>query len=604
MTDQLAATPPGPSTPGPSTPRPSIWTGLRPVLAEAARRRLNVRTLQPSARRGTTIALGAVGLSGLMVMSIPLGIDLPGGSIPLLRGDAPPISRLHLAVTLLAIGAGMAALATGALQPGWRLRRATLMLIAVAELLMVPVALGLSLVPPAIVAISVGALVASALLFLLALLGRGLRRGVVPALAAAPPVLALLAVFSARLTPLPDDVERLYATQVTLGITGVQGLFVVLAAWAAIEYSRALTAGSIPAIGLRSARWVLLPAVLAAKLIWILVGSAGLLPAMLMPRESTLTILGNESLLSVGLALGLAGAAAWWLLRQERRDLSVDGATAAGWLLATPILVAFILPQLALSVLATLQRFDLLGPETTAALAGWVDVGHTLAVGLGPVAAVVLALIVGVTMLRLGRNEHRTAGLFLLAFVAWAGVPSATYALNSVAGLSLVEGSGGILGNVHPVTLDLALTLVVCGLLVAWQAGLQRAASPPILLAVLLVSTVVAYGGLLAGAFAVVVFWLGLAFPVVAQFAFDAERLNESGPGREARVLGAVGMAALATAFSLPMLAIGFVGPDDIGTGELFRVLFVVPFTAVLLAAVIQRHRHPAAGEGSDRRGC
>jgi hypothetical protein len=100
---------------------------------------------------------------------------------------------------------------------------------------------------------------------------------------------------------------------------------------------------------------------------------------------------------------------------------------------------------------------------------------------------------------------------------------------------------------------------------------------------------VIAYGGIVfGGGLAVLLFWLAFAFPVVAQFVFDARRLNEEQTDRAARVLKASGLSALAMGTALPMVALGFVtGPGTASTADLARALVLVPFVAVLLAGLL-----------------
>ena len=91
----------------------------------------------------------------------------------------------------------------------------------------------------------------------------------------------------------------------------------------------------------------------------------------------------------------------------------------------------------------------------------------------------------------------------------------------------MTDLNGGPLGQIHPVTMDLLITILVGVLMAGWFFGLQRRASPMVLLMILGLSTAVTYAGaLLAAEVGAILFWLGFAFPLAAQFLLDSVGLN------------------------------------------------------------------------------
>ncbi|MFN2483698.1 MAG: hypothetical protein ABR509_02005 [Candidatus Limnocylindria bacterium] len=571
---------------------------LAPLVSALQRRRLRLEGLPPGSRRLAGVSLAAAGAAAALLVTTPLAHDLPGGSVVLLRSDAPTITRASLAATLLVLAVALAALAAAAMRPGWRLRRLTLVGVAAAGLVVIPGAADLGELAPLALPTTVAGLMAALALAILAIVPRPPRWPVTAALAAVPPLSALVSLFGARLSVLPDEVERLIATGVVLGMTGIDGLFVVLALWAVIEFSRGLAASSSRVAKLPSRLWLVLPALVLVKLIWLAVMSTGVLPEPLRPETTPAEVIAAESPVSLTLGVGMTAIAGWWLVNRPRAALSADGSTAAAWLVSVPVLLGFTLPQIAFALVAVSQRFnitasteDAVSEPTTAILTL-----QAILLACGPAVAAYGALVVGLA----GRRRPgrlRAVAPFLVAFAAWTIVPATAWLAINALHVDAYEGEGGLFGFVNAMTLDLGLTILVGILAAAWWAGRQRAADPPTLLAVLVVSTVIAYGAVpLTGLLGIIAFWVALGFPIVAQFAFDAEPLNRPGDDREARVLGAVGMGALATSFTLPMVALGFVGPDRTAFSEFARVLVLVPFAAVLTGAALEVRTSPAAG--------
>lgn len=90
---------------------------------------------------------------------------------------------------------------------------------------------------------------------------------------------------------------------------------------------------------------------------------------------------------------------------------------------------------------------------------------------------------------------------------------------------------------------------------------------------------------MLAGVFSGSGFYLLLVLPIWYQFLLDSEHLNEVGLKRPTRVLAAIGLATLVLTVAALRVSASTLSADSLSEDELVRVLFAVPFAAVLLAA-------------------
>ena len=139
------------------------------------------------------------------------------------------------------------------------------------------------------------------------------------------------------------------------------------------------------------------------------------------------------------------------------------------------------------------------------------------------------------------------------------------------------------------VVVDLWVGILAALLGVAWVAG-HRIVHPGVLLALVLTCTVLAYAPLWTNSdLAAILFWAGLAFPIVAKLGFDAADLNRPHPGRRAKVMAAVGVAAIAAGAVIPGIALGWVSPDVFSEADIARDFILVPLVAVGFAVHLGR---------------
>ncbi|HVA87367.1 MAG TPA: hypothetical protein VNF73_13765, partial [Candidatus Saccharimonadales bacterium] len=123
-----------------------------------------------------------------------------------------------------------------------------------------------------------------------------------------------------------------------------------------------------------------------------------------------------------------------------------------------------------------------------------------------------------------------------------------------------------------------------------WVSGRRTALGPRAIFLILVVSTLLADGGaLVPPVWSRALFYLALVFPLTYELAFDASALNRPGADRAGRLIEGLGARAGAITVVAIGVALGTVTPDSQGTGTVGRVLFAVPFTALLLAATMAR---------------
>jgi hypothetical protein len=592
---------------GESVTSASPW---RNALARLFANRVRLHELPLGPRWLARVALVVAFSVAALLMLTPLNLPLPGGTITMLRSDNPTINRVVLAVVMIAFAIGLAAIAfaagTGAIRH-WRLVVTGVAVVGLATIPADPIGIG----PPWAVPIMLIGLASGFALLVLVAVGFPRRPWVLPLLAGIPPLVGLSMVLTAGMFEVPEGYpaaffESYELTPIMVRLAATEAMFIVLGAWAAIEYGRGLAVGSAKSARLRASWWILLPLFLAVKSAWVLLASFGWLPKVLIPSPTAAHVLfQEESWLSLLQAALFTGFIAWWLLRR-RTSPSSDGSIPAVLLVAVPLVGAFILPQVGLAVDGFISNFGdrltLIPRDPNAGVDAFArslgDIQDVL-LAAAPAIAAYFAAVAGLWSLL--RRRFTGGTLFLLAFAAWTIIPATTWMFRTGFGVSglfegpaVGDGSEAILGQVHPISLDLAITALVLVLTIAWWAKWQQVVRPPELLAVLLLSTVVAYGGGVAGGFGVLLFWIGLGFPIFAQFAFDARALNEKRPGREGRVLAGLGMALLIAASTLSLIALGFVGPEHPGFEAFAKRLLVVPLVAVLAATAIftQRAHH------------
>jgi len=571
---------------------PALGSAIRSntsgVLAALRRRRLQLDGLDAVSRRLSIAALIGAAVAATLLMLQPLELALPGGFIPIMRTDAPQVGRIALAASLLTLAAALAALAAAAADEHWRWWRPTVAGLGAVGILVTPSVLTTPSVPALPLGLGLIGLVSAVVLIGVGIVGRPRRAIVVAPLAAAPPLAAWLVILAAALPGSPADLESELATSALNGITLIQTPLVAIAVWAVIEYGRGLIAGGRAVLGMPSRYAWLLPLALVAKVAFVAAF-----------RQDWLQIPLRESAVTIVSACAITLAAAWWLLHGTRTTLAAAGVISATWLILVPILIGYLVPLLAFAGRLVPDRLGV--ATSTGEIQSWmatVDTVQTYALAMTPVLTATLALGGGLALLIAGGVRWKGAAILLLAYAAWTIVPSLAMAFNQLTDAGLDDASGGLLGVIQPVTLDLFITGLVAIMALGWFAGLQRRVPPFTLLAILALSTIYAFATSRAlSGLAVLLFWLGFGFPLAAQFLFDAASLNERRADRPAHVLRASGMSSLALGLALPLVALGFVAPGGVGQTEFVKVLFVVPFVAVLFAGTIsERPEAVAAG--------
>lgn len=629
---------------GPLTRAPGVRgrAHLSAVRRELSRRRLRLNDLPPLPRRLGRFALAFTLVAAAIVAAWPL-IETGSGYFPYAAdGGAVPTNITALGVIFVFVGTafafGLAAYAAPA-----RLRRVAAAGVAVAGFAMLPTDLGgglggLGLDPalttewPLATWAMFAALSAVAILLSAAVLGLPRSRHTLGFVSAVPPICTLVIVVVIARVEVPETIfgdqlalGRLATSEALLGASALAGLFAALGVWAVIEYTKMLGTSGARTLALGRSWWWVIPVLAAVKLAWIAAASAGWLPAGLAPDEAPLGIIARESPLSLGLAAAFVAVVALAAARRWLRPHSAEVATGVFWLLVIPILAGYVLPTLAIKVLAAAHRFALrLHQPVPAEWAPYADRvhqlytdslavverGHDVLLAGGPLIAALTAIAVAIYQLK--QHPHRAAAApFLLGYGLWTLVPAITFAAFQLGApvwdvAPTAEGGPSLLGNVNPITIDFGLTVVILVVgLIALGRG-ARPIAPPLLLALLAVSTLAAYvDQLTPPAFAVALFWIGLAFPVFFQFGLDAAALNRPGPARGARVLFALAAALLALTSTYLALIVGEAGPEQATTAALVRQLTLMPLALTFVLAAARRRdareERTATGIGDGR---
>ncbi|MCU1431522.1 MAG: hypothetical protein JWP95_627 [Actinotalea sp.] len=399
-------------------------------------------------------------------------------------------------------------------------------------------------------------------------------------------------------TVLEVEAERLVLT--------VAGVAMAVTVWQIMEGGRAAADTAVlGAVGLsRAARragsrsgtrlpraWVVLATVLAAKVLWVAGGLAGLVPAVLGGELAVWRRLGTDGVLSWLVAGVAAVGAAVWLARGSpapRSEVGLVPATAA-------IIGCLVAPELAYQLLASVYR---------GLTWEWAFQAALTVEQLQPWAPVVAAVASGaVCTWRVARGHRDAASLVLGIFAVWVGlrVPGMANDLVQHPWYSFdlaspsEAGTGQRDGWVDLVSIDAALTVVLAVLAVLAATGRVRVALAPTLL-LLLASAAVVFPPLLLPQ--VMAARLGpyaaFVLPFVYLFLLDAEGLNRDDGHRPRKVLAAASLATLALTVGLVRGARG--GPVAENDQAFGLALVLVPAVLAAVAIRCARYARPARG--------
>jgi hypothetical protein len=597
---------------------PGVWAWL-------GTQRLSLRGLSRPVQAMAGCCMATAGLAGGLLVAQGAGLSLPGGRDPVPLYESLPALVPPTAYAGLAVIAATAALA--ARQERWRWPRLTLWLVGLigATLAAYMVAIGLLTMTTAgaaallrtasasiFVGLAAGLLGLAAAVVLVAAATRLLRGSpvVLCLVAAAPFGLALLTwmLADAHRVAVPEEA---FARLAPTSVMSARGLFAVpaiqlsaalglsiglLLLWQVVGGSRAARDAGLLASALGGGLARLLVVMLAAKLVWLGFGYAGLLPAVLGGRADVWTASRQDGWLSWALAIGLVGTGAWWLATRDRRQpLSEAGFNTAVWVVVAgfqlfPLLASLLILSEPWEMLVSLQK----PIEWVAELRNWL--GNVLGVlfFVSVPLTVVGAALAAFVLLRRQRTERNlarlSAAIFLAAFAAW-NLPRIVIGSGQLLGVwpQTDPQTDPLPGAVEPATVDVLLTIAIAMLLMLWWQGRQGGAGPAALTLVLIVSTLVAHVTTLLppewgqGA----LFFIGLVLPLAYALLFDAAALNEEALGRPARVLAAVGITAVLLVLASVQVAVGFLGPDRATEAELGARLLLIPFVAILVATTV-----------------
>jgi hypothetical protein len=395
------------------------------------------------------------------------------------------------------------------------------------------------------------------------------RAPVLPALAAILFVLPGIAASSAGSTA--------YRALLSKGVVAVGGVlyavFSLILYWQAVAGIRVTRDLSLSARRLFQTKPLLLVVALGLNIIWLLAGYLDWLPSFLGGNASGWSASRSDGLLSWALAAAIAGFVYWWLRARPPSPKETGTSFVAA---AALVVVGFTavealdgLTLLSAAALEPLPRTSWLDSHLFS-LSGWLS-DHIL---WSQVITVYIAGLVGI----FGFRRRPGTGLYLLVFAAWSLPRAIGITINL-----LWPGTVGSAGHLELLTLDTALTLLVAVLLIR---DIRRGASADgrLFVIVVAVTLVCALPTVLAGVFAGSGFYLLLVLPIWYQFFLDSEHLNEVGLKRPTRVLAAIGLATLVLTVAALRVSASTLSSGSLSDDELVRLLFAVPFAAVLLA--------------------
>jgi hypothetical protein len=406
--------------------------------------------------------------------------------------------------------------------------------------------------------------------------------------------LAAYAVASSRAAPLDTDPRfaalpdspRATIALAPANMAAVAGLLLsVVLLWQAAAGARAIVRDAGERVE-RLAR--LFPfaivAALAVKVLWLLLGYLGWLPNVV-GGGGGFWVASRDAgwgWLLAGLYVVLLFV---WLSRQRRFEISDRDVSRAAIFAVVGFSALFAAALILLFVASIWQGFwpgkgaSAPGQASLVSAIGWLGDQQRNWQAL----YVFLAGTAALALLRL-RRAYAIAVL-LAAFVIWAAPRAIVVGLEESHVIHRSEHSSVF---VDRVTLDTIVTGVVAALLV-WSLVARRVVALPLAL-IVAVSTLLAYGGRLTAALTgshARLFYLGLIFPVIWSFGFDAAGLNERGPGRSRKVLTATGLAAGGLALLGLKISTGAVAPGHARGAESANILFVIPFAVALIATSI-----------------
>lgn len=550
-------------------------------------------------------------------------VGIPGGDFEMAQVP-DPVPRLVILLAYLALAASAAALAAGAVRPGARRPRLVFVSVGVLGALVglnTQAAHGVletfrtiykdgpALLPRWMIAGPYAAALMSILgAVVVAIAPRRLARRLgrlFPALAAAPFLVGLVVFVVAGLLTLrgPDiDTLRRFSPQARTPESGA-AIAVVAAVlnaglWAAGAF---FWQAALGAYGARDGatrlaaqvqhghRWISFA--VGAKLVWVALGLAGLLPALLGGGGERWANSRADGAFAWAYASVLGAAAATWLARR-RGSIDAHGVLFATAIVCSGLLAASI--TAAFFLLLAITANDLSQGKAALALA---DVAYWITdrAFLTQVLCVAAAGGFGFVLLAFARVAQG-ATVLLLLFSLWA--------LPATAGAAWPDLTGGNVGfgRVELVTMDVAISIAVAALVALGAAG-RVTVSPALLVVAVMTSALIAHtGGLLSSLLSDrATFYAAILFAPAFQFLLASRRLNEPGPQRPARVLCAVGLAAAVTTFVTVQEVTDFAGPGREDLASMAGPLIAVPLAATLVAAWADEPSAPVAdGEPQD----
>ena len=557
---------------------------------------LRLADLDARSRMLARISVAVCLVMGTLLVCFAVGITVPGGTDDIVA--AGPVPRALIVLTYLSLAGAAATVATGAVRTGWRWRRGTLVFVAVLGAFMAAktveaaelvetyrlILIGRELLPAAVPRVleALGwAALAASILVGVSPLRLARRLGWWWSLfAAAPFVIALsaylvAAVAAAGVQQFPEvkPANAVVASAVVALVFGIGFWNAALLLWQAAMSARGARDAGTPIAVQLGGRPRLLEAVVGAKLLWVILGIAGVLPALLGGGEDRWDSSREDGIFAWTFAVLLSAAAGYWLTRRRPVRLPGNGLVPAVAAIAAGLLAALLLAA------AALFGFGIVAVDAGSSMQQmFFDVGNWAAdrIILAQVLTVVMAAIAGAVLVLRSRT---TVSVFLVLFAVWAAPRTISVAWEQLADQPVM------FGRVDLITLDVAITVlgaVLLGLARYRGTNVDRA----LLALVLLVSTALVHTAWLLTAISEeAAFYIGLLFAPLFLFLFGADELNRPGQDRAARVLRATGLAAGLLTLVTVQVAAGTLAPGTSSYGELGRLLIAVPMAAVLIAS-------------------
>ncbi len=598
---------------GPSVVVPRLYhEHLAPHLDTARDRwredRLHIGLLPPAARRWALLGLGIAVVSAGFIIVLGEGWRIPGGALLYTtRGEAGVRIPLALIVFLyLGFASVGGVVMVAARHDGWKLP-------AIARLFVAGV--GAAIAADSITAadsmqslsganpgvIKILGWSGVALSCVIALLPRRAlgRRHELAALIGGSPFLLALAAYAFTGSGRDGVLARNFLGSEMIGsLLGLSIAVALLLVWGVAESVRlGCDYGHVLATVSRAAPW-LFPALLTAKVVWIIAAYDGWLPGWLGGGNSSWVLSSQDGLVGWGYAIVIVVLGALWL-HSSRRRRAPSTRTLDSWLAL--VAVGLGCTYLAYAILGLLIDITLPWP--------WLSIPANIAAAANHLvppdlakswpAVVTVAVSPLLALALTPRHRWHPASVFLLVFAVW-GAPSAAYTA-----WGLVTHNLPPFNNTSLATIDTVVTAAIVVFAILWWTGRQRQVSPHAMLVALTAFTLIGHPGVLLPANwrGGSLVYLALIYPVVWKFLFRARALNGHAPDRPARVLGAIGLSSLLLMIATVSVAIGLTAPgrsselnhylDLVG-----QVFLMVPFAAVLVAEIVAGEKtetHPVA---------